>query len=90
MVGGVAEWVDNKFFKAKKRDFISKLFPTKWTSELVLNNVKSEEEVEMIAARGILIHRLPDVVDQMRDEARFIKSASGADLYDLINLGTKQ
>ena len=89
LVGGVEEWVENKFFKPKKRDFISKLFPAEWTSELVLNNVKSEEEVQMIAARGILIHRLPDVVNQMREEAGPVKSASGADLIDLINLGAK-
>ncbi|MDG1071445.1 MAG: hypothetical protein P8P32_07530 [Akkermansiaceae bacterium] len=90
LIDGVAEWVDKKFFKPKKKDFISGIFPNSWTSELVLNNVKSEEEVQLIAEHGIIIHRLPDVVAQMKDCEGPIKSASGADFFDLITLGTKQ
>ena len=90
LVDGVAEWVDKKFFKPKKKDFISSLFPDEWSSELVLNNVKSEEEVDLIAKHGILIHRLPDVVEQMKIGGGPIKSASGSDFFDLITLGTKQ
>jgi len=40
---GVAEWVDKKFKKPKKRALMSGLFPSEWTSELVINNIKHEE-----------------------------------------------
>lgn len=90
LVQGVEEWVEKKFRKPKKKGLISTLCPYLWSSELVLNNVKSEHEVELIANHDIKIIRLPDIVKELRDSHFQIKSASGADFVDLVNMGTKQ
>lgn len=59
-----------------------------WSSELVINNVKSEQEVSMISDHGITIHRLADVIVELNDSSKFpIKSAAGSDLIDLLQMG---
>lgn len=86
---GVSEWVEKKFFKARKIALIEQLAPVKWTSELVVNNVKVEAELELIAAHGVLVRRLRDIVRDLRKADFPIKSASGADFVDLVNMGNK-
>ena len=83
---GVDEWVEKKYRKRKKIEIMNKLCSGKWTKELVINNVYSEEEVEMIAKNGISIIRLKDVIRSMIGEKGIIQSACGADFFDLINL----
>lgn len=82
----VREWVHKKFTKPKKSKVIGSLFPKKWSSELVVNNVKSEQELNFIEAEGIKLIRLPQVIKQLNENNFKIKSASGADFADLINL----
>jgi hypothetical protein len=61
-----------------------------WTSELVINNVKSEQEVGLISEHGITIHRLSGIVRELNDSSTFpIKSAAGSDFIDLLQMGTK-
>lgn len=85
---GVAEWVEGKFFSAKKRALIRTLCDGDWSSELVINNVKSEQEVDMISGYGIAIHRLSDIIMELNDSSKFpIKSAAGSDFIDLIQMG---
>lgn len=87
LVSGVSEWVETKFRKANKVELMRRLFPSPWTSELVLNNVKSAEEVELIRAHGITIHRLPGIIGEMSAGHGEIQSAAGADFFDLISMG---
>ena len=87
---GVAEWVEKKFKKPRKVDLLSKLFPNQWSSELVLNNVRSEREIGFIEDLGITVHKLPDVITDMRSSDNIIASASGADFFDLISLGANE
>lgn len=88
IVDGVAEWVDGKFFSTKKRSLIESLWPGQWSSELVINNVKSEREVKQIESHGVRILRLQDIVRELNEYEAFpIKSAAGADLIDLLNMG---
>lgn len=88
LVEGVAEWVEGKFFAAKKRALMQTLCNGDWSSELVINNVKSEKEVGLISERGITIHRLPDIVLELNDGSKFpIKSAAGSDFIDLLQMG---
>ncbi len=59
-----------------------------WTSELVINKVKSEREVGLISEHGITIHRLSDIVRELNDSSAFpIKSAAGSDFIDLLQMG---
>ncbi len=88
LADGVVEWVEGKFFSAKKRTLMRNLCDGDWTSELVINNVKSEEEVGMIAEQGITIHRLSKIVRELQDSSGFpIKSAAGSDFIDLLQMG---
>jgi hypothetical protein len=59
------------------------------SSELVINVVKSDEEVRLIAAQGVTIIQLRDIVAELNTENFIINSASGADFIDLIHMGAK-
>ena len=82
---GVREWVDKKFRHPKKIAVMQSLCAVPWTSELVINNVKSEDEVARIQAHGVRILRLRDIVEDLSRPRAF--TASGADLVDLIQMG---
>ena len=84
---GVKEWVDKKFNKKKKSNLRKKMYDGDWSFELVINNVKYSHEVELIKNEGITVHYLKDVVKVMLDNEYDIKSASGADLVNLMLLG---
>lgn len=87
LVEGVAEWVEGKFRATKKRSLMETLWSGEWSSELVINNVKSEQEVELIAEHGITIHRLPEIVRELQTNEFPIKSAAGSDFIDLLQMG---
>ncbi len=52
---GVDEWVEKKFHKPSKRLLLQSLGNGTWTSELVVNETKSKEEVALIQGKGIRI-----------------------------------
>lgn len=85
---GIAEWIEKKFKHPKKLALFKRIFPSKWTSELVLNVVKDEREIELIKNHGITVHRLPDILRQINESSNVIKSAAGADFIDLLQLGS--
>ena len=87
LVEGVKEWVERKFFKPRKRQLLQSLCPIKWSTELVLNNVKSEQEVELIACHGIKIIRFREIISELKGGDFSVRSASGADFVDLIHMG---
>lgn len=88
LVEGVAEWVEGKFFAAKKRSLMTTLWSGEWSSELVINNVKSQQEVGLISEHGILVHRLSDIVQDLQENTDFpVKSAAGSDFIDLLQMG---
>lgn len=85
---GVAEWVDAKFRKPEKLALMRALWKGEWSAELVLNVIKSQGEVALIKQRGIEIIWLKDIVNSLSEDRFPIKSASGADFVDLIQMGT--
>lgn len=84
LIEGVSEWVKKKFLHPKKLSLMKSLWQGDWTAELVINNVKSEEEVEMIREHGINIIRLQSVVAELARKSEY--SAAGADFVDLIHM----
>jgi len=86
---GVLEWVEKKFRRTEKRTLMESLWGSEWSSELVVNNVKSEEELNLIESHGIRVHRLPAIVSSLATGEFAIKASSGADLVDLIQMGSK-
>ena len=64
------------------------LWNGEWSSELVVNVVKSEHELKLIASHGIKIHKLTDIVSSLSKERFVIGSASGADIIDLLHMAS--
>lgn len=85
---GIAEWVEKKFRRPDKKTLMAKLWKGDWSSELVVNVVKSEEELKIIAGHGIKILRLSEIVSALAKNSFVISSASGADIVDLIHMGS--
>ena len=84
---GVGEWIARKFDDPHKVKLKSKLGPGPWSREVVLHIVKHETELAMLAQSGITIHRLKDVVKQLKSGGLAIEGAAGAHLLDLVALG---
>lgn len=87
LVDGVREWVETKFRRPDKKALMASLWNGDWLSELVVNIVKSEEELKLIASHGITILRLADIVSRLADDSFPVGSACGADIIDLIHMG---
>ncbi|MGB5103843.1 MAG: hypothetical protein WBO04_11075 [Steroidobacteraceae bacterium] len=49
--------------------------------------VKHEDELQVVAESGITIHRLKDVVNQLKAGGMVIEGAAGTHLLDLVALG---
>ena len=86
---GVAEWVEKKFHRSDKKALMAKLWNGEWSSELVVNVVKSEHELNLISNHGIKIHSLSDILSSLAKERFVIGSAGGADIIDLIHMGSQ-
>ena len=84
---GVTEWVHTKFKRSEKVELMKKLWNGEWSSELVLNAVHSQEEVELIEKCGVKVLRLKDIVVSLAQNRGPVASASGADFVDLIHMG---
>jgi hypothetical protein len=86
LIQGVAEWVEKKFRRSDKKALMAKLWNGEWSSELVVNVVKSEQELKLIAGHGIKIHSLSDIVSSLAKDRFVIGSAAGGDIVDLIHM----
>jgi Holliday junction resolvase-like predicted endonuclease len=84
---GVEEWVHTKFKRVEKISLMQQLWRSNWSSELVLNVVKSDEEVALIQQHGVRIIWLKDVVSSLSSAKFPLQSASGSDFVDLICMG---
>jgi hypothetical protein len=85
---GVQEWVDKKYRKHNKRRLLESLGQGEWTEELVVHNVKSKHELELIRRHGIRILRLTRILSDLRVAKSPIKAASGSDLWELMHLAS--
>lgn len=86
LVAGVNEYVNKKFLSKKKLQFLESLHRAGWTKELVVNVVKSKEEVDLIRKQGVRIHQLREIVVELKNSEDLVQRAHGSDLVDLIHL----
>jgi hypothetical protein len=85
---GVQEWIEKKFESRDKRRVRERLAPGQsWTRELVIHEVKYPDEVGLFEEAGIRVHRLGDLVSELRSERLLVEGAAGAHLIDLVTLG---
>lgn len=87
---GIAEWIEKKYHHPKKIDLRKRLFPGKWSRELVANVVKHPEELDLFRKAGITIIRFADIVREMEHSTTIIEAAAGGDLLNLMQLGKQE
>jgi hypothetical protein len=84
---GIGEWVEKKFDHPPKAKLKGRLCDGSWTRELVVHVVKHDRELELLEEAGIRIHRLADVVEQLKLGGLVVEGAAGSDLVDLVGMG---
>jgi len=87
MAEGVREWIHKKYHLDSKRKLRSALFPGEWKLELVIHRLRFPEELDLVEAHGITIHRLDQIAESLSGSPTVIKSAAGSDLLELVMLG---
>ena len=83
---GVEEWIDKKYHLKSKSQLRENLYAGIWTFERVVHKLRHPEELELFEDAGIKIHHLGDIVKELFTTEMLIRSASGADLVDLVLL----
>lgn len=81
---GIREWVKKKFDRPGKRRLRQQLAPGPWSRELVVHVVKHERELQLIEEAGVTVHRLANVVAQLKKGDLKLGGAAGAHLLDLV------
>ena len=81
---GVREWVEKKYRPPRVREVRDALWPGAWSEELVVNEVKYPEELLVIEAEGVKVHRLGDVIANLTQPVAPPWRAAGSDLADLL------
>jgi len=84
---GVKEWINAKYDLPRKIELRQNLCPGSWRKELVVGIVKHEEEIDLLREAGVTILRLKNIISEMVEKQTLVKSASGADLVDLMLIG---
>jgi hypothetical protein len=83
---GIKEWVHKKFDHHAKCALRNRLAPGPWSRELVLHHVKWEREVELLREADIIVHRLPDLLNELNSGGLLVEGAAGAHLVDLVSM----
>ena len=86
----VDAWIGKKF-NERAMTLKKCLCPGNWTKELVVGNIKHEDEIQALEKAGIQIHRLTTVLADMETppERAVVKTAAGADLFNLMMFARK-
>ncbi len=83
---GVREWIAKKFDHPKKEKLRGLLAPGNWSRELVVNVVKHQRELELLAESGITIRYLTEIVNELKNLNHLLNGAAGTHLVDLVNI----
>lgn len=86
---GAKEWVSKKFLDSQKQELRSQLATAPWTYELVVHETRYPDELRVIQELGIRIHRLRDVIKELKSGKHLVKGAAGTHLLDLIALAVE-
>ncbi len=82
----VDEWCEKKYLSPKTASLRAQLAPGPWQLELVVHRIKHPEELEFVRERGILIHRLDEIVEDLLAGPHLLSAAAGASLIELVGL----
>lgn len=87
LADGVREWVHKKFQLDAKQKLRRTLYPGEWKFELVVHRLRFPKELDLLEHRGIRIHHLGEIIEQLSAGDTAIKKAAGSDLLELVMLG---
>jgi len=82
----VRAWVERKYGLDKTLQMRQSLWAGEWTRELVVHNLRKNDEAELklIEGEGVIIHRFGQVVQELRKDHFRVKKAGGSNLIDLL------
>ncbi len=86
----VDEWCEKKYFSPRTVGLRDKLAPGPWQLELVVHRVKHPEELDYVRERGILIHQLDEIVEDLLASPHPLSAAAGASLIELVGLRSRR
>lgn len=84
----VNSWIRKKFDMPKKVQLLNSLGSGLWSREFVIHRLRHQEEIDMIAANGIKIWHLSEILKSLRSGKTRISKASGSDLLELISFSS--
>ncbi|HEY3245164.1 MAG TPA: hypothetical protein VGM03_17620, partial [Phycisphaerae bacterium] len=84
MTESVRGWVQKKFRDPRKRAARSRLCCGEWSDELVVNVIKYPDELKLIEAEGVRVHRLEEIVKELLSPSKNGFTAAGADFVNLL------
>jgi hypothetical protein len=76
-----------KFDLPQEAKMRQRLAPGPLTRELVVHRIKHPAELDLLRARGVVVHQLDDVLSDLMKGGSVIERASGGDFLDLVLLG---
>ncbi len=84
----VQEWVKKKFLLPIKQAMRDSLAQALWSYELVVHQVKYPEELCVIENHGVKIHRLSEIIKDLKTASKkhIVAGAGGTDFVDLLYL----
>jgi len=80
---GVREWIQKKFLRPDLDALRRHLFNTEWRKELVVHEVRHQEELEIFVGEGVIIHRFRDILNRLSAPSTVVPGAAGSELVDL-------
>lgn len=87
MCAGVDEWIAKKYRDPAKVALRRALCDAQWTEELVVNQVKYEEELTVFRKKRVRVHRMATIVAELLNPADPLLTACGTDLVNLLAIG---
>ena len=88
---GVREWIEKKFDLPDKDRLRKQLAPGRtWSRELVVHVLKYEAEVGVFEAQNVIVHRLRNIISELRRGQLMLEGAAGVHLSDLVALGGEE
>ncbi len=86
----VSDWTHKKYFAENKRAIRQRLSNTdKWSFMFVHGNVKTDDEIKMIADIGVTVKSIKDILGELADNNFDFTTNSASDLMDLVTLARK-
>ena len=80
----VKEWSHKKFHISRKLRIKQGLCAVDWTREFVVHRVRHVEEIDIIKEEGVTVHRLDDIIIELRAAPKGRYTTAGGDLVNLI------